>query len=429
MKQRLPWMLPVSFCALLSLCTAAELLTDGVTLRFMAGILPILLCLLPGKRMRRVSGKRKTALTILACASAAALSGILTGIFRDFGFAKLLVLLAMAFDAYALLQTGEKELLSPWWEPVAFLLSIAAVIRCFLRMEAALRCTAIGCGGLLAGLGWLRDRNRMNQQLGAHNTENQEVLPVPADVKRANRNLLLLFLLGGLLLGLSTTGLFPHVIRGGAYLLSGAVDGVVFIGRGIEKLVAEKPGTSGANPIRATPPPSPAPEPDLELHGKQRLLEELLNSAFSQSGVKESVLAAALLLVCAAAVTLALRRRRRTESREDSDYTDQIEHIRRSRRAPAARKAASRRRKQRYADMKNDRMKLRFVWWMLLKKPPAGWTPALTPKETAALLGTEWKQLAALYEIARYAPENPLPTDTEALAKRFAERVRKMNAD
>lgn len=427
MKQRLPWMLPVSLCALLNLCAVAELLTDGVTLRFAAGILPILLCLLPGKRMRRVSGKRKTALTILACASAAALSGILTGIFRDFGFAKLLVLLAMAFDAYALLQTGEKELLSPWWEPMAFLLSIAAVIRCFLRMEAALRCTAIGCGGLLAGLGWLRDRNRLNQQLGAHNIENQEALPVPADVRRANRNLLLLFLLGGLLLGLSSTGLFPHVIRGGAYLLSGMLDGVVFLGKSVEKLVAEKPGTSGANPIHATPPPSPTspPEPDLELHGKQRLLEELLNSAFSQSAVKESVLAAALLLVCAVTLVIVLRRRRRTESREDSDYTDQVEHIRRLRRAPAVRKAVSHRRKQRYADMKTGRMKLRFVWWMLLKRPPAGWTPALTPQETAALLGSEWKRLAELYEVARYAPENPLPTDAEALTEQFAERVGK----
>ena len=428
MQKWLPCMLTAASCAVLSLCAVYETLVGGVSLRILAAALMLLACPFSGLLARTASEKLRLPLLALSAAVIPVLMGILMGLFRDTGFLKILVLLAAGYSGFLLFQTGESGVFPVWMEPCALLLSVAAVIRCFFRMEISARCTVLGLGGLLAGFLWLAERNRQNQQAGAHNAEAQEALPVPKALIRSNRNMVAVFLLCAILLGLCSAGLFPHLIRGSVYLLSGALDGVVFLWKGIEKLVAEKPGTSGANPIRVTPSPSPTPtsEPEWTTPRKHTLLENLLNSAFSQVNVKASMLAAALLLLCAAAAFIVLRRRRRAEKREDSDYTEEVEHIRRSRRIRAIRKAASHRRKQRVSDMKTDRMKLRFLWWMLLKTPPKGWSSALTPMETAALLGAEWERLSELYALARYAPDTPLPPDSAAEAEAYAEKIRQL---
>ena len=425
MGQWVPCTLTAAFCAVLSLCAVYETLVGGVSPRVLAVSLMLFVCPFSGLLAKTASEKFRLPLLALTAAVIPVLTGILMGLFRDTGFMKILVLSAAGYFAVLLFQTGESGSHPTWMEPCALLLSVAAVVRCFLRMETGFGCTLIGLGGLFSGFLWLAERNRQNQQSGAHNAESQETLPVPKALMRSNRNMVAVFLLCAILLGLCSAGLFPYLIRGSVYLLSGVLDGVVFLWKGIEKLVAEKPGTSGANPIRVTPSPSPTttPEPEWTAPQKHTLLEDLLNSAFSQTGVKASILAAALLLLCAAAAFIVLRRRRRAEKRESPDYIEEVEHIRRSQRIPAIRKAASHRRKQRFSDMKTDRMKLRYLWWVLLKKPPKGWSSALTPQETAALLGAEWKRLSELYALARYAPDTPLPPDSGAEAEVYAEKI------
>ena len=427
MGQWLRCTLTAEFCAVLSLCAVYETLVGGVSLRVLAALM-LLACPFAGLAAKNAAGRLRLVLLVLSAAVIPVLTGILMGLFRDTGFMKILVLSAAGYFAFLLFRTGESGFFPIWMEPCALLLSVSAVVRCFFRMETGFGCNLIGPGGLFAGLLWLADRNRQNQQVGAHNAESQETLPVPKALMRANRNMVAVFLLCAILLGLCSAGLFPYLIRGAAFLVSGILDGIVFLGRGVEKLVAEKPGTSGANPIRVTPSSSPTPTSEIEpeVHKKSSLLENLLNSAFSQVNVKASVLAAALLLLCAVAVVIVLRRRRRTENREDSDYTEEVEHIRRSRRIPAIRKAAFHHRKQRFSDMKTDRMKLRFLWWMLLKTPPKGWSSAQTPWETAALLGAEWERLSELYSLARYAPDTPLPPDSGAEAEVYAEKIRQL---
>lgn len=429
MGQWLRCALTAAFCAVLCLCAIYETLVGGVSLRVLVVFLMLFVCPFSGLIAKTASEKLRLPLLVLSTAVIPVLTGILMGLFRDTGFAKILVLSAAGYFAFLLFRTGESGGYPAWMEPCALLLSVSAVVRCFFRMETGFGCTLIGLGGLLAGFLWLAERTRQNQQAGAHNAESQETLPVPKALIRSNRNMVAVFLLCAILLGLCSAGLFPYLIRGSVYLLSGVLDGVAFLWKGIEKLVAEKPGTSGANPIRVTPSPSPTPTPEPEWTAPQKhtLLENLLNSAFSQTGVKASILAAALLLLCAVAVVIVLRRRRRAEKREDSDYIEVVEHIRRSRRIPAIRKAASQRRKQHFSDMKTDRMKLRFLWWMLLKTPPKGWSSALTPWETAALLGAEWERLSELYSLARYAPDTPLPPDSDTEVEVYAEKIRQFS--
>ena len=105
------------------------------------------------------------------------------------------------------------------------------------------------------------------------------------------------------------------------------------------------------------------------------------------------------------------------KTKEVLEYEDDVERTTDLRTVLAQRREKARRwvkklreKPERYEDMPDDRMRLRFVYWSLLRSGRvSGWTPAATPREVGAEMKTEaFQRLTEAYEAARYDLERPV---------------------
>ena len=257
--------------------------------------------------------------------------------------------------------------------------------------------------------------NTASLHTGIHNMKGGESMAIPAGIR--GRNLLLLtgFLMVSILVG--SIGVFR---RGLAGLWHWIVMGIA----GFIRFMANISGGDGPRMPASTPEPSP-----METEGPG-----LMNIA--EDGDPTFAIVYGILLALGAVVFLLLafgfiREGKKGgfghrfsdwvkglfKTKEVLEYEDDVERTTDLRTVLAQRREKARRwvkklreKPERYEDMPDDRMRLRFVYWSLLRSGRvSGWTPAATPREVGAEMKTEaFQRLTEAYAAARYDLERPV---------------------
>ncbi len=263
--------------------------------------------------------------------------------------------------------------------------------------------------------------NTASLHTGVHNMKGGESMAIPAGIR--GRNLLLLT---GFLLLAVLVGSIGAVRQGLAGLWHWIVMGIA----GFIRFLANVSGGDTPRMSSATPEPSPL---ETEETGLANLVED---------GDPTFIIVYGILLALGGVVFLLLalgfiREGRKGgighrfsdwvkglfQTKEVLEYKDDVERTADLRDILAQRRERARRwvrklreKPERYEDMPDDRMRLRFVYWSLLRSGRvSGWTSAATPKEVGAGMKTPaFQKLGDAYSAARYDLEHPVPP--EALA-------------
>ncbi len=257
--------------------------------------------------------------------------------------------------------------------------------------------------------------NTSSLHTGVHNMKGGESMAIPAGIR--GRNLLLLtgFLILSVFLG--SLGIFHRALSGlGHWLVMGFA--------GFIRFMANISGGDGPRMAASSPEPTPL---ETESPGLANIAED---------GDPTFAIVYGILLALAAVVFLLLalgfiREGRKGgighrfsnwvkglfQTKEVLEYRDDVERTADLRAVLAERREKARRwlkklreKPERYEDMPDDRMRLRFVYRSLLRSGRvAGWTPAATPKEVGAEMKTPaFQRLADAYSGARYDLEHPV---------------------
>lgn len=263
--------------------------------------------------------------------------------------------------------------------------------------------------------------NTASLHTGVHNMKGGESMAIPAGIR--GRNLLLLT---GFLLLAVLVGSIGAVRQG----LAGLWHWIVMGAAGFIRFLANVSGGDTPRMSSATPEPSPL---ETEETGLANLVED---------GDPTFIIVYGILLALGGVVFLLLalgfiREGRKGgishrfsdwvkglfQTKEVLEYKDDVERTADLRDILAQRRERARRwvrklreKPERYEDMPDDRMRLRFVYWSLLRSGRvSGWTSAATPKEVGAGMKTPaFQKLGDAYSAARYDLEHPVPP--EALA-------------
>lgn len=272
--------------------------------------------------------------------------------------------------------------------------------------------------------------NAASLYTGVHNAKGGEVMSIPAGIRGKNLLLLTGFLVVAMLIG--NLGALHRFLDGTwRWIVSGIT---IFI-----NFLANLQGGGSDTPSGSTPVPTEA--------ANNFDIVQIENTG---TGTFVTVYAVLLGLGCVLFFLLAygfakegrqgggLRRlgealRRLLKTRQVLEYEDDVEKLtdfkgilreRRKRAKKLWQKLTVR--PQRFEDMPNDRMRVRFAYKALLKSGRvAGWTPSATPNEVGAALSTDaLKTLTGRYNAARYDLEEELPPEAAEEARRALKSMR-----
>ena len=263
--------------------------------------------------------------------------------------------------------------------------------------------------------------NTASLHTGVHNMKGGESMAIPAGIRGRNLVLLTGFLILAILVG--SIG----AVRQG---LAGVWHWIVMGVAGFIRFLANVSGGSTPRVSSSTPEPSPL---EMEETGLANLVEDGDPTFIIVYGILMALAGVVFLLVALGFIREGRKGgighrfsdwvKTLFKTKEVLEYKDDVERTQDLRDMLAQRRESARRwirklreKPERYEDMPDDRMRLRFVYWSLLRSGRVnGWTPAATPKEVGAEMKTPaFRKLADAYSGARYDLEHPVPP--EALA-------------
>ncbi len=263
--------------------------------------------------------------------------------------------------------------------------------------------------------------NTASLHTGVHNMKGGESMAIPAGIRGRNLALLTGFLILAILVG--SIG----AVRQG---LAGVWHWIVMGVAGFIRFLANVSGGSTPRVSSSTPEPSPL---ETEETGLANLVEDGDPTFIIVYGILMALAGVVFLLVALGFIREGRKGgvghrfsdwvKNLFRTKEVLEYKDDVERTQDLRDMLAQRREAARRwvrklreKPERYEDMPDDRMRLRFVYWSLLRSGRvSGWTPAATPREVGAEMKTPaFRELADAYSGARYDLEHPVPP--EALA-------------
>ncbi len=301
-------------------------------------------------------------------------------------------------------------------------------LRQYLREESTQRTGLLALTLLLL---YLLCSHALGLKAGLHNMPGETPMAWPKGVRAKNTLLVIAFF--ALVLGLAAVS---PVQRGADKLFSDAVQGVRSISVNVSTGIREQ--------MMATPTPDPKPTPDRTTEPEDEDEGYIPPSPWVKVFfllvfvLPALVLAVVFLVFMPAELKKALSRLRkrwgrgRREETPTEDYEEEQEKLRDWRDLlHAARKRMKLplgpgRRKLRFRDLTDDRLRIRFAYRELLKSPRGRkLSPAMTPGEVADELDGEIvRELVRQYDLARYAPGRPLASDAAEIAARAIRRLK-----
>ncbi len=272
--------------------------------------------------------------------------------------------------------------------------------------------------GLFAFTLSLYSFNAASLYTGVHNAKGGESMAIPTGIRGKNMLLLTLFLIGSMLLG-SLKPLHRALDSLWHWLLHCFA---VFI-----KFLTNVSGGGSSGPATATP----TPEPVETAANALEMMEEGKPTFVMIYGIILGICAVVFFLLAYGFAKEGhkgggkLRKwvRGLFNTREILEYEDDVERtadlksLLQERRDKAKKWMQKlRTRQERYEDMPDERMKIRFVYRALLRSGRvAGWTPSATPDEVGSSLRTEvLRQMTADYDTARYDEDHEITPEQAA---------------
>ena len=283
--------------------------------------------------------------------------------------------------------------------------------------------------GLFAFVLSMYSFNAASLYTGVHNAKGGETMAIPSGIRGRNMTMLTAFLIVAMLIG--SLGVLHRFLDGAwHWLLYG-------FGTFIRFLTSVSGGSDMRAPAMATPTPEPTKEADI--------------SGMVEDGDPTFITVYAIILcvICAVFALLAFgfsRERRGGSGRKLSDwvkrlfqtkqileYEDDVERTDdlRTLLAERRKKAQSwlrklRERPERFEDMPDDRMRLRFAYRALLKSGRVeGWVPSATPDEVGDSLQTAaFRELTRAYDEARYDLEHDVTAESASKAQEAMKHLR-----
>ena len=272
--------------------------------------------------------------------------------------------------------------------------------------------------------------NAASLHTGVHNVKGGETMAIPSGIRGRNLVILTIFLIAAILVG--SLGVLHRFLSGTSRWILSVI--AAFI-----KFMAGMGGSGVMQPSAATPTPEETPAP------AEISMEDAGDPAF--------VIFYIILLGVGAVVFLLLalgfiREGRKGgfghrfsdwvkglfRTKEILEYEDDVERTGDLRTALAEGGRRARRwlqklreKPERFEDMPDDRMRLRFAYKALLKSGRlSGWIPSATPKEVGGKLQTEaLKELTDAYCAARYDLEHPVSPELGARAQAAMQVLRR----
>lgn len=264
--------------------------------------------------------------------------------------------------------------------------------------------------------------NAASLHTGVHNVKGGEVMAIPTGIRGKNLTMLTLFLIAAVFIG--SLSVLQQFLNGAwHWFLAG-------VGMFIRFLT----NIAGGGEIKVSSQPSPTPEPTQE-PGLANLGEQGDPTFAAVYGILLAVCGVVFLLLAygfvkegrkgGAGRRFAEWMRGLFRTRQILEYEDDVERTAdlRSLLAEQGKKTRHwlrrlREKPERFEDMPNDRMRLRFAYRALLKSGRvAGWTAAATPKEVGESMETPaFRALTEAYCAARYDLENEVPPEQAAAA-------------
>ena len=352
--------------------------------------------------------------------------------FPSFGFLDIVYLLIAGVLAAVLFILGLRgEEAFPGKLAVASLIVYIAACVYFFLGDYELRDYQPLCWcGLFAFTLSMYSFNAASLYTGVHNAKGGETMAIPSGIRGKNMLLLTGFLIAAMLIG--SLGILHRALDGAWHWL------LYSVGTFIRFLTS----ISGNSEMKAPPTATPTPEPE----------QTADISALVPDGDSTFITVYAILLCSIAGVFAILaiifsRRENRGggshkfadwvrglfKTKQILEYEDDVERtddlrtlLAEQRKKMRDRLRRMREKPEKYEDMPDDRLRVRFAYKALLKSGRvAGWTPAATPDEVGKSLDTEaFRDLTEAYNGARYDLKNEVPPEAADTAQEAMKRLR-----
>ena len=389
---------------------------------------PILLTFPVGLAVRSLQ-KRKLPLLIVSVLLAEALTAVQFPSYAALDIVYLLLAGVLAAVLFLLGLRGEEAF--PGKLAVASLLVYVVACVHFFRSGYDLRDVQPLCWcGLAAFTLSLYSFNAASLYTGVHNARGGETMAIPSGIRGRNMLLLTGFLLVAMLIG--SLGVLHRALNGAWH---GFLAGVAAVFRFFASL-------SGDSEMKAPPTPTPTPEPEVTAN-----IGAMVPDGDPTFITTYAILLCALAAVFAILTILFSRRENRGggahkfadwvrglfKTKQILEYEDEVERTDdlRTLFAERRKKARSwlqrlRERPEKFEDMPDDRLRVRFAYKALLKSGRIeGWSPAATPNEIASGAESEaYRKLTDAYNGARYDLEQEVPPEAANTAQEAMKRLR-----